>query len=107
MRYVSDIPSVTPNTTARQVSGLSATHAVKPVHPFDEPVTYVEQHAEHQPLPQQLPQAVAPSLPPEDRRTYCRRVSHQHVLIELRSGVERRRHNLFEGGADEHIDIKA
>jgi hypothetical protein len=46
-------------------------------------------------------------MPAEDRRKTCRRVQHLPVLVELRSGVERRRHNLFEGVADEHVDIGA
>jgi hypothetical protein len=45
-------------------------------------------------------------LPAEDRRKTCRRTQHLPVLVEPRSGVERRRHNLFEG-ADEHVDIEA
>lgn len=42
-----------------------------------------------------------------ERRTYCRRIEHLPVLLELRSGVERRRHNQRAGDIAEHIDVKA
>lgn len=106
MRFV---PSVSPPTTSpdtRTVRGLSATHAIKPVHPLEQPVPYVENNAARQ-------QTVNPverqyrNVPQEDRRKACRRVHHQHVLIELRSGIDRRHHNLLEGDVAEHIDETA
>ena len=42
-----------------------------------------------------------------ERRTYCRRVEHLPVLAELRSGMERRRHNQRAGDITEHVDVKA
>jgi hypothetical protein len=44
------------------------------------------------------------NLPLEERRKACRRIHHQKVLIELRSGLDRRRHNLLAGGVVDHID---
>jgi hypothetical protein len=42
-----------------------------------------------------------------ERRTYCRRSRHQPVLAELRSGLERRRHNQRAADPTEHVDIEA
>jgi hypothetical protein len=47
------------------------------------------------------------SGPFEDRRKACRRLSQQPVLVELRSGVERRRHNLRADDLVDHIDETA
>ena len=41
-----------------------------------------------------------------ERRIYCRRIEHLPILIELRSGIERRRHNQREGDVTEHIDVE-
>lgn len=112
MRYVTDIPPVatkSPNT--RQVMGLTAALAVRPVHPSEHPVPYVEQLKAHQetthPVEPQLSYVRAEIVPVEDRRKAYRRVSHQAVLIELRSGIDRRHHTLLEGDVAEHIDIEA
>jgi len=43
----------------------------------------------------------------EDRRKVCRRVKHQAVIIELRSGIDRRRHNLRGSDQHDHIDEEA
>lgn len=40
----------------------------------------------------------------EERRKVARRLSHQPVLVELRSGVERRHFNRREDDLIEHID---
>lgn len=104
MRYV---PSISPTTTSpdtRPVRGLSATHAVKPVHPREQIVPVIEHHAAHrealQPAEQQRDVAA------EERRKVCRRVGLQPVLVEFRSGVDRRRHNFRAGDVVEHIDEK-
>jgi len=109
---LTDIPPVattSPNT--RHVMGLTAALAVKPVHPSEHPVPYVEQLKAHQeaahPVEPQLSYVPAEIVPVEDRRKACRRVAHQAVLIELRSGIDRRHHNLIEGDVAEHIDIEA
>lgn len=41
-----------------------------------------------------------------ERRIYCRRIEHLPILIELRSEIERRRHNQREGDMTEHIDVE-
>lgn len=112
MRYVTDIPPVaTKGPNSRQVTGLTAALAVRPVHPGEHPVPYVEQLKAHQEtvhsIEQQQRKLPVENVPVEDRRKACRRVSHQAVLIELRSGIDRRHHNLLEGDVAEHIDIEA
>jgi len=106
MRYVSSMPPVTTGTTTRQVKGLFAAPAVKPVYPREQPIPYTGQHMAPQetahPAVQQYRSATF-----EDRRKTCRRVSHQAVLVELRSGIDRRRRNLREGDVVEHIDEEA
>ena len=105
MRYVSSIPPVTTSPRTRQVSPLSAVQGVKPVHAPLQVVPNIEFNAAHQssvPLVEQQKQRDKPNA--EDRRKYCRRVNHQAVLVELRSGIDRRHHNLREGDVVEHID---
>jgi hypothetical protein len=105
MRYVSDIASTTSNRFAPQVTSLSAVYAVKPVHPRDQPIENIDRQAALPPELHQVEQhrdQVA-----VDRRKACRRFKHQPVLIELRSGIDRRYHNVREGDVVEHIDIEA
>lgn len=43
----------------------------------------------------------------EERRFVCRRIQHLHVLEELRSSVDRRRHNQRSTDLQLHIDEEA
>ncbi len=108
MRYVSSIPTVTTSLNARQVSALSAVHAVKAVHAPERAVPYIDIHTAYQgstvPL---VEQRQHPVIPVDDRRKYCRRVSHMAVLEELRSGIDRRHQSLINGDVVEHIDETA
>jgi hypothetical protein len=107
MRFVPSLPSTPATPDSRPVRAASASHAVKPVYPREQPVPYlVATQIRHEPPPAVTPRPVQ-NLPAEDRRKFCRRTQNLPVLVELRSGVERRRHNLFESGADEHVDIEA
>ena len=101
MRFVPSVTTVSTSTNPREVKGLSAAYAVKPVHPR-EPVapTVTVNHEAAPPVERQHHR----EAPPEDRRKACRRVSHQPVLVELRSGVERRRHNLRADDIVDHVD---
>ncbi len=107
MRYVSNIPSAGTGLKHTLVSGLTSVQAVKPVHPREQRVTHVD-------LPQVAHEAlheVASELKRNstevERRKECRRIHQQHVLIELRSGIDRRHHNLRNGDMVEHIDETA
>jgi hypothetical protein len=90
------------------VRALSSVQAVKPVHTPEQVIPYIAVITAHQgaTLPQ-VDSYPKKDVPAEDRRKLCRRVSHQAVLIELRSGIDRRRHNLREGVIAEHIDETA
>ncbi len=107
MRYVSSIPPpiTAPNTSL--VQGLKGAHAVKPVHARES----VAAEFSNPPAAQQALPAVSHEehrqAPSEERRIACRRIHQQKVLIELRSGVERRHHSLREGDVIEHIDETA
>jgi hypothetical protein len=105
MRYVTDIPPATSHSFTRQVTGLSAVYAVKPIHARDQPIENIDHQAALQTELHQVEQQRGPSE--VDRRKACRRLQHQQVLIELRSGVDRRHHNVREGDVVEHIDIEA
>ena len=110
MRYVSSIPVVTVSPNTRQVTALSAIQAVKTVHAPLMPLTNIELNLEHRsvmiPVVEQQQHRDNPvrDNPVKDRRKFCRRVKHQAVLVELRSGIDRRRHNLRDGDVVEHID---
>ena len=104
MRYV---PSITPATTSsntRQVKGLFAAYAVKPVHPREPAVPSI---AAHQATAHPVEQQHHRDVPVEDRRKVSARVSHHPVLVELRSGMDRRRRNLRSQDIVEHIDEEA
>lgn len=101
-----NVPSIPPPTYTglggREVKGLTDAHAVKPVQERGQPSPDKQHEHRHEAEHHEHPE-----VQQEDRRKYCRRVSHQPVLVELRSGIERRRHNLFVGGIVEHIDEEA
>jgi hypothetical protein len=104
MRFVPSVTTVSKSTNPREVKGLSATYAVKPVHPREPVAPTVTLHHEAAP---QIEQQHHREAPLEDRRKACRRVSHLPVLVELRSGVERRHHNLRGDDLVDHIDETA
>lgn len=102
MRYVTSISPAATSPDTRHVMGLSAAQTVKSVQPRAQPVPYVE----HQENAYRVNPRPHPHVPLEDRRKARRRVNHQPVLIELRSGIDRRHNNLREGDVAEHIDIE-
>lgn len=104
MQFVPSVPSTTVTPGSRRVKSLSATYAVKPVFPREQPSPYETENPENHPPPEH---EVEHSPVLENRRTYCRRVKHLSVLEELRSGVDRRKHNLLVGDVVEHIDESA
>jgi len=108
MRYVSSIPPATSKTESSKVKGLANIYTVKPVHPNVQTESYPVSQAprDGQAHVIEVPKNRSETLV-EDRRKTCRRVNHQPVIIELRSGVDRRRHHLLDGDIVEHIDEKA
>lgn len=107
MRYVSEIKPVTTELKTSLVPGLSSVHAVKPIHSRDQTVFEVTALQGRHKEAVEADQEHATRLPLEDRRKACRRIHIQKVLIELRSGVDRRHHDLLGDHATEHIDEKA
>jgi len=106
MRYVTSLPPVPTSPNTRQPQGLTRIHAVKPVPTDEEAVPSVQSQAPRQvPLPPVKPQYQR-AEPFEDRRKICRRVNHLPVLVELRSGIERRKHRTRTGDLIDHIDEK-
>jgi len=104
MRYVSSIPppAKSPNTT--QVGGLTAIRSVKAVQLLEQAVPGVIQQTVQQEAArlEELQRRSEGQF--VDRRKVCRRVTQLPVLVELRSGVERRRRSQREGDPVDHID---
>lgn len=104
-----DTPPVMIARDELRVRALTGVKAVKPVQPRTLVPLVTQPHgAAHE--------YVAAAGQPEkrhvvalhgERRVYCRRVQHLPVLLELRSGLDRRRHNQREGEVQEHVDIEA
>ena len=104
MRYVTSLPPVTKGPSTRQVGGLTRVFAVKPIRTGEQAVPNVGNQAakqEHETATGQQHQRAEPFA---DRRKTCRRVSYQPVLVDLRSGPDRRRHNLRLSDLIDHID---
>jgi hypothetical protein len=104
MRFVSSLPPVSTSPKTRQVGALTRIDAVKPIPSGDQAVPNIEQQATRQEVAQPVRQQYRRAEPFEDRRKACRRVSHQPVLVEMRSGPDRRRHNLRIDDLIDHID---
>lgn len=104
MRIVPSLPPVTKSPNTRQVGGLTAIHSVKAVHLPEQSVPNVEHQSVQQEAARLAELQRHHEGPFEERRKVCRRVKHQPVPEELRSGIERRRHNLREGDVVDHID---
>jgi len=107
MRYVSEVKPVTTGTKTSLVPGLSPIHAVKHIHSREQTVFEVTALQGRHKETVEANQERATRLPLEDRRKACRRIHIQKVLIELRSGIDRRHHDLLGNHASEHIDEKA
>ena len=106
MRYVSEVKPATAGTKTSLVPSLSSVHAVKPIHSREQTVFQVTALHSDNKEAVEADQERATRLPLEDRRKACRRIHTQKVLIELRSGVDRRHHDLLGNHAAEHIDEK-
>lgn len=95
MRVDSQPAPISNTTERREVKGVSAVHALKPIEPYavhDVALRKQAPHAVYQ-QPEQSNRA-------EDRRKTVRRTKKQAVLIELRALVDRRHQH-------EHIDEEA
>ena len=103
MRYVPSITPAVDYVEGREVKRVNSVRALKSVS-GGEQIALVAEHPHGAYVPPVKHEERREVM--EERRKACRRVSHQPVLLELRSGVERRHHNLREGDIVEHIDEK-
>lgn len=106
MQFVPIIPAPRNLLEERlEVKRLAAVKAAKPVQPRTLPPLLSYSHeAPHREHPEQERRQAAQR---EERRSYCRRVQHLPVLIELRSAIDRRKHAQRSTDRPEHIDIEA
>ncbi len=105
------VPSLPPPDVAglrdrMTIFGLASVKAAKPVQPRTLPPLVVPPRERHEPA-DEVGERRRDHHSQGERRTYCRRIQHQPVLAELRSGVERRRHNQRAEDPTEHVDIEA
>jgi hypothetical protein len=114
MKYVPSLPPVVTGVTDRlDVYALTRVKPVKPVQERTLVPLVVHPHGEVKDKPgasedvaEQPVRRHDPHLQGE-RRVYCRRVKQQPILIELRSGPDRRRHNQRGSDTLDHVDVEA
>ena len=109
MKFVPSLPP--PLTVAKENLELQALARVKPVRPVQartQPPLVVQRHvrseAPRDHTGQQERRHDAPFQ--GERRTYCRRIEHLPILVELRSGIDRRRQKQRGADLTEHVDEK-
>ena len=109
MRFVPSLPP--PITVAKEGLELKALARVKPAKPVQArtlPPLVVQRHArseaprDHTGQQERRHDAQVHG----ERRTYCRRIEHLPILVELRSGIDRRRQKQRGGDLTEHVDEK-
>ena len=107
MRYASSLPPLSRGfEDKRKTKRLAETRMVKVVHERVLPTLELQRQSQPEPLPGQVRQLEKRLAEPyqQERRTYCRRISRRSILIEFRSGKERRQHSQSGTGMTEHID---
>lgn len=109
MKYVPSLPP--PITGVADKWAINGVSRVKPTKPVQErtlpPLVTYPQYAQHETPPGSIEETERRHKEPfQERRMYCRRVAHQPILEELRSGVERRRNRQRGGDLTDHIDEK-
>lgn len=105
MKFVPSLPPLGPPAAIDRmpVSGVAAIKPTRPVQPRTLIPLVTPQHDPNEPL--RGDEYRHDPLLHGDRRTYCRRCLHIPVLVDLRSGIERRHNNRREGDPTEHIDL--
>jgi hypothetical protein len=110
MKYVPSLPPPIVGAVDRYESRpLPRTQATHPVQQRSVP-PLIFQHRRREPVRNAGAVAVERRHDPHvdgERRTYCRRSVHQPVLLELRSGIERRHHAQRSTDLTDHIDEEA
>ena len=108
MRFVPSLPP--PITVAKESLKLKALARVKPVRPVQahtQPPLVVQRHVRSE-VPDHTGQQERrhDASFQGERRTYCRRIEHLPILVELRSGIDRRRQKQRGADLTEHVDEK-
>lgn len=108
MKYVAEPPQpTTAPETGAEVKALAGIRPARTVQERTLPPLVVQPRAQHVAHPEAAGEEVTHQERLHgERRTYCRRIEHLPVLLELRSGEERRHHNQRAGDTTEHIDIR-
>jgi hypothetical protein len=106
MQYVQSLPPVyTPEATNDTVAAAEAVPAVRPVTPQN-PTTIPRQRLDTRLPALEQSWAPRPTAVEGERRKVCRRLQHDAVLNELRSGVDRRRRNQRRNDLTTAVDEK-
>lgn len=110
MKYVPNLPPpATVPGTEPEVQALAGIKRPKPVQARTLPPLVVQPHARRE-APVEAAGKEEKRHDPHvhgERRVYCRRIERLPILVELRSEIERRRHNQRADDMTEHIDVKA
>jgi len=104
------VPSLTPNIAVEkndfEVDALAAVKPAKPVQPLTLPPLVVQHETDGRDTSgvsehhgKQHNERLA-----GEQRKFCRRIEHLPVLIELRSGIERRQRQQRDDDPTEHVD---
>lgn len=101
MRIDSRPPPIIQSPERGEVKALTAVYEVKPVAEEDRARQETPLHHQDEHL---APRQHQQRRFTQDRRIMCRRVLKQAVLIELRSGVDRRKAEQRDGEVRFHID---
>jgi hypothetical protein len=104
MRYVQSLPPIVePAADSDAVTAVARAHATPPVRERTVPPLVYRPRSAHTVLPA-INRRLLPHDVQTDRRQFCRRVSNDKVLFELRSGTDRRRRNQRSGDLTTAID---
>lgn len=108
MKYVPSLPPVaTGATDSLDVYALSSVKPAKPVQERTLPPLVVHRQVQFDAAPPEIAEQQAKHRDTHvqaERRTYCRRIEHLPLLVELRSRMERRRHKQRMDDTTEHVD---
>ncbi len=103
------VPSLTPNKVVAksdmEVEALAAVSPVKSFQPRTLPLAVLHEAEGREPsgVSARHERQHIGRLAGE-RRKFCRRIEHLAVLLELRSGIERRQHSQRDDDPIEHVD---
>lgn len=108
MKYVPSLPPpVSGIEDWRAKRALAAVRRARPVQPRTLPPLVIQPHRPPHEAAEPVQEIERREPVRESRRKYCRRISHQPILEELRSGVERRKNRQRGSDDTDHIDEEA